>query len=95
MVGTGPGVFVGGGTGVTVGRAVADGAVVAVGFVTRPGSSSESEPDRANATIMATTAMAPTAKMVRRNELFTQDSFWAWFLAIAEIGRRRSARSRL
>jgi len=73
----GPGGFVGGGTGVTVGRAVADGAVVdgvvAVGLTTR--FSLESEPERTNAMIMAITTPMPTAKIVRRRERFTWDSF--------------------
>lgn len=74
----GSGVGVGDGTGVTVGRAVADGCVVTVGAVARTSSLSESEPERANATIMATTAMAPAAKTASRNGLFTWDSFCAW-----------------
>lgn len=70
-VDVGAGVIVGGGTGVTVGREVADGSAVAVGLATRSAPSSESELERANAMIMAITAMATAAKMARRFELFT------------------------
>lgn len=75
MVGMGPGVLVGGGTGVTVGRAVAEGSAVGwallVGFAARLSSSSESEAAITMATIIATTAMTPTEKMAIRCELFT------------------------